>query len=145
MLRNISIMALAVVAMAGCATADKKMNDLEIAHSAYTAGNLDIRYAHMAPALSETECVRRFAETMIRDHSAVNDQAVALITKLKVTPQDNPLSQTLVKGASEKRNELSALRGKASTAPMRKTSSAIIRSSTRPSLTSSSPIPPCRN
>ena len=64
----------------------------------------------MALALSETESVRRFAETMIRDHSAVNDQAVALITKLKVTPQDNPLSQTLVKGASEKRNELSALR-----------------------------------
>ena len=73
MLRNIFITALAVVAMAGCVTADKKMNDLEIAYSAYTAGNLDIRYVHMALALSETECVRRFAETMIRDHSAVND------------------------------------------------------------------------
>ncbi len=113
MLRTLPIMALAVAAMAGCATAEKKMNDLKIAHSAYTAGNLDIRYAHMALALSETESVRRFAETMIRDHTAVNDQAVALITKLKVTPQDNPLSQALVKGASEKRNELSALRGKA--------------------------------
>lgn len=28
-------------------------NDLEIAHIAYTAGNIDIRYAHLALALSD--------------------------------------------------------------------------------------------
>ncbi|WP_193366849.1 DUF4142 domain-containing protein [Pelagibius marinus] len=102
------------VAAAGCASADEKaMNDLEIAHSAYTAGNLDIRYAHLALALSENETVRDFAATMIRDHSAVNDEAVALITKLKVTPQDNDLSRALVKGAGQKRAELVALKGQA--------------------------------
>ena len=87
------------------------MNDLEIAHTAYTAGQLDIRYAHLALAVSENDSVRAFANTMIRDHTAVNDAAIALIQDLKVTPQDNDLSQALVKGASDKRNELSGLRG----------------------------------
>lgn len=102
------------VAAAGCASADEKvMNDLEIAHTAYTAGNLDIRYAHLALALSENETVRDFAATMIRDHGAVNDEAVALITRLNVTPQDNDLSRALVKGAAAKRAELIALKGQA--------------------------------
>ena len=99
---------------AGCASADQNsMNDLEIAHTAYTAGSLDIRYAHLALALSENETVRDFAATMVRDHSAVNDEAVALITRLQVTPQDNDLSRALVAGAAEKRAELVALKGKA--------------------------------
>ncbi|MEO3427910.1 DUF4142 domain-containing protein [Pelagibius sp. CAU 1746] len=106
--------ALLTAVAAGCASADEKaMNDLEIAHTAYTAGNLDIRYAHLALAVSENQMVRDFAATMIRDHTAVNDEAVALITKLNVTPQDNDLSQALVKGASEKRAELIALKGHA--------------------------------
>lgn len=100
----------------GCASADsgsKAMNDLEIAHSAYTAGGIDIRYAHLALALSDSEPVRDFAATMIRDHSAVNDAAVALITKLKVTPQDNDLSRALTQGAAAKRAELRSLDGRA--------------------------------
>ena len=52
----------------GCA-ADSMMkqekpafNDLEIAHIAYTAGALDIRYAHLALALSDNPEVKKFAE-----------------------------------------------------------------------------------
>ena len=102
-----AIVALSALPVAGPAG----MNDLEIAHTAYTAGQLDIRYAHLALAVSENDSVRAFANTMIRDHTAVNDAAIALIQDLKVTPQDNDLSQALVKGASDKRNELSGLRG----------------------------------
>ncbi|PWE29890.1 DUF4142 domain-containing protein [Maritimibacter sp. 55A14] len=104
-------MAIAVSTVA--ANANEPMNDLEIAHTAYTAGGLDIRYAHLALAISESDAVREFAQTMIRDHSAVNDAAVALITKLDVTPQDNALSQALVEGAAAKRAELMTLSGKA--------------------------------
>jgi putative membrane protein len=89
------------------------MNDLEIAHSAYAAGNIDIRYAHLALAVSEVPSVRKFAQTMIRDHSAVNRAAVALVRKLKVTPKDNPLSRSLLQGAAKKRAELMRLNGKA--------------------------------
>lgn len=95
------------------ARAAEPMNDLEIAHTAYTAGQLDIRYAHLALAVSENADVRSFAETMIRDHSAVNSAAVDLITELNVTPQDNDLSRALVQGAADKRAELMGLSGSA--------------------------------
>ncbi|AAV93577.1 DUF4142 domain-containing protein [Ruegeria pomeroyi] len=105
--------AIAVGFVAQSASAADKMNDLEIAHTAYTAGQLDIRYAHLALAVSDNAEVRAFAETMIRDHTAVNAAAGDLITKLNVTPQDNDLSRTLVKGAADKRAELISLSGKA--------------------------------
>ena len=104
-------LALATTGLA--AQADEPMNDLEIAHTAYTAGGLDIRYAHLALAISENDAVRDFAQTMIRDHTAVNEAAGALIAELNVTPQDNALSQALVEGAAAKRAELIALSGNA--------------------------------
>lgn len=104
-------LALATTGLA--AHAEGAMNDLEIAHTAYTAGGIDIRYAHLALAISENDAIRDFARTMIRDHSAVNDAAGALITELKVTPQDNALNQALVAGAAAKRAELMALNGNA--------------------------------
>jgi len=105
--------ALASAVSIASAMAQDKMNDLEIAHAAYTAGNLDIRYAHLALAISEDASVREFAQTMIRDHTAVNNEAVALVKKLNVTPQDNGLSQALAGGAAKKRAELRGLDGKA--------------------------------
>ncbi|MGI9336174.1 MAG: DUF4142 domain-containing protein [Gammaproteobacteria bacterium] len=90
-----------------------KLNDLQIAHAAYTAGNLDIRYAHLALAMSDNASVRDFAQTMIRDHGAVNDEAVALVKKLNVTPEDNDLSRALVSGAAKKRAQLRHLHGNA--------------------------------
>lgn len=88
-----------------------KLNDLEIAHIAYTAGAIDIRYAHLALALSEDPEVRNFAELMIRDHTAVNNKALALVQKLQITPQDNAMSQQLNQQARQIREELSQLRG----------------------------------
>ncbi|MEM7445224.1 MAG: DUF4142 domain-containing protein [Pseudomonadota bacterium] len=87
------------------------LNDLEIAHVAYTADNIDIRYAHLALAISSNPTVRDFAETMIRDHTAVNDQALALLAELDAQPQDNFLSQALLENAEITIDELSALRG----------------------------------
>ena len=88
-------------------------NDLQIAHVAYVADNIDIRYAHLALAISADPDVRTFAETMIRDHSAVNEQALALLGKLNAQPQDNFLSQALQENAEKLVDEMSALRGAA--------------------------------
>jgi putative membrane protein len=94
------------------ATTAPQLNDLEIAHIAYTAGAIDIRYAHLALALSEDPEVRNFAELMIQDHTAVNNKALALVKKLQITPQDNAMSQQLNQQAQRIREELSQLRGK---------------------------------
>ena len=87
------------------------LNDLEIAHVAYTADSMDIRYAHLALAISSNPAVRDFARTMIRDHSAVNEQALALVEKLNVAPQDNFLSRQLNIRADQLVDEMSQLRG----------------------------------
>ena len=72
-----------------------KLSDVEIAHVAYTADNLDIRYAHLALAKSKNPEIHKFAKTMIRDHEAVNVQALALLKKLGAAAKDNFLSQKL--------------------------------------------------
>lgn len=87
------------------------LNDLEIAHVAYIADNIDIRYAHLALAISQNPAIHEFAQTMIRDHTAVNQQALALLEKLGASPQDNFLSQALNADAEKIINELSQLRG----------------------------------
>ena len=89
------------------------LNDLEIAHVAYSADNIDIRYAHLALAISSNPEIHAFAKTMIRDHNAVNEQALALLAKLGAQAQDNFLSQSLNEGAEKLITEMSALRGTA--------------------------------
>ncbi len=90
---------------------ENTINDLEIAHTAYTAGAIDIRYAHLALALSENPEVRKFAELMVRDHTAVNKKALALVKKLNITPQDNAMSRQLNQQAQLIRTQLAQLRG----------------------------------
>ena len=46
--------------------------DPQIAHIAYTAGNIDIEAAKLALTKSKTPAVREFASEMMRDHEAVN-------------------------------------------------------------------------
>jgi putative membrane protein len=90
-----------------------KPTDAQIAHVAYTAGSIDINAAELALKKSHSPQVRSFADDMVRDHKAVNDQALALVKKLNVTPQDNDTSKALVKQANAKKAELSKLNGAA--------------------------------
>src|SRR5262249_41679764 len=89
------------------------LNDLEITHVAYTADLVDIRYAHLALGISKNPTVLNFAETMIRDHTAVNDRALALLKKLKTQPQDNMISQQLQDESNALIDELRQLSGHA--------------------------------
>jgi putative membrane protein len=86
-----------------------KLSDSQIAHIAYTAGVIDIEAAKQAIATSKTKAILDFANDMLRDHEAVNKQALDLVKKLKVTPQDNETSQALTKAASDKRAALAKL------------------------------------
>jgi putative membrane protein len=92
---------------------DAKPTDPQIAHIAYTAGQLDIAAAKQALAKSKNKEVRAFANDMVRDHTTVNKQALALVKKLKVTPQDNPTSKALTKQAADERAKLAKLNGAA--------------------------------
>jgi putative membrane protein len=104
----------AVSLLSGAAMAQSaKPNDAQIAHIAYTAGLIDIAAAKQALTKASNKDVRAFAEDMVRDHEAVNKQALDLVKKLNVTPQDNDTSKTLSKNAAAKIAELDKLSGPA--------------------------------
>jgi putative membrane protein len=90
-----------------------KLTDPQIAHIAYTADQIDIEAAQQALQKSTNKDVIAFAQDMERDHKAVNDQALALVRKLNVTPEDNDTSKTLTKQATAKHDELAKLSGAA--------------------------------
>jgi len=95
------------------ANAQDKPTDAQIAHIAYTAGVIDIEAANQALAKSNAQQVRDFASDMVRDHEAINKQALDLAKKLNLTPADNATSQALADAAAKKRAELEALEGAA--------------------------------
>lgn len=106
-----AILASAALLVSGAAIAADGPNDAQIAHIAYTAGNIDVAAAKQALAKSHNAAVREFASEMVRDHEAVNAKALELVKSLKVTPQDNSTSQALSKGAAEELKKLAALKG----------------------------------
>ena len=102
----------AMTLLSGAALAEgAKLTDPQIAHIAYTAGVIDVAAAKQALAKSSNKDVKAFADDMVRDHEAVNKQALDLVKKLTVTPEDNDTSKTLSKNAADKLAELSKLKG----------------------------------
>lgn len=83
-----------------------KLTDPEIASAAVVANQGDIGFAKIAKQKSKNADVLKFAETMATDHQSVIDQAVALVTKLKVTPKDNAVSRKLNADAAKTRKML---------------------------------------
>ena len=102
-----------LLAFAPLAAAQDKPTDPQIAHIAYSAGLIDIEAAKLAISKTKNSEVVAFAQSMQSDHEAVNVQALELVKKLNVTPEDNATSQALTKAAEEKRAELAKLDGEA--------------------------------
>jgi putative membrane protein len=113
LIRMTGVLAALLLASGMAAAQGAKPTDPQIAHIAYTAGQIDIQAAQQALQKSKNNDVLAVAKDMARDHKAVNDKALALVKKLKVTPQDNDTSKALTKQAAEKRAELAKLNGAA--------------------------------
>jgi putative membrane protein len=108
---NTAIAAISLLSGAALAQAAANPTDPQIAHIAYTAGQLDLEAAKQTLSKSTNKDVRAFAEGMVSEHATVNDKALGLVKKLKVTPEDNDASRALTKQAAEKRAELAKLDG----------------------------------
>jgi len=100
-----------LLAWAGFSPQAGPLSDAQIAHIAYTAGVIDVAAGKQALAKSNDKAVRAFAEEMVRDHAAVNDEALALVGKLGLTPQDNPTSAALNAAAVAQLKKLGGLDG----------------------------------
>jgi len=117
MSRRLSVVVLSLsIVLAGCSarTAERAapaLTDANIAAVVVQANTIDILYAEMALAKSQTSAVREFATMTKRDHESVNEAAVALVTRLGVTPVDNELSFDLRDDAETKRLTLRDFEG----------------------------------
>lgn len=89
------------------------LTDPQIAHIAVTANAIDVEMGELAEPRATAPEVREFARTMITDHTSVNERAAALAQRLGVTPEDNPVSQSLRQGADEARERIGGLTGEA--------------------------------
>ena len=87
------------------------LTDPEIAHIVVTANSIDSAMGELAKTKARSSAVKGFAQTMITDHGAVNQQAVKLAQRLKVTPQANDVSRQLQQGADEARAGLESKSG----------------------------------
>jgi putative membrane protein len=89
------------------------VSDAQIASIVVTANQVDIDAGKLAQSMAANADVRKFADLMVTDHTGVNKSAVDLVTKLKVTPEDNPTSQSLKAGGDKNLANLKTLKGAA--------------------------------
>jgi putative membrane protein len=89
------------------------LTDPEIAAIVVAANEVDIQAGEQAQSKATDQRVKDFAQRMITDHTAVNQQASDLVSKLGVTPQDNATSQALRQQGEESRQRLDGLSGAA--------------------------------
>ena len=87
--------------------------DPQIAAIAVAANNVDIAAGQLAVEKGSDAEVKSFGQQMVTDHTAVNAQATELVTRLGVTPEENPTSQSLTTGGESTRQTLTGRSGAA--------------------------------
>lgn len=102
-----------LLSLTASAQESQKLTDPEIASVAVTANQIDIDNAKIALKKSQNADIRKFAETMAKDHQDVINQAVALAKKLGVTPKNNPTTKAFLAGSAKTKAMLNSKRGNA--------------------------------
>ena len=104
----------AAVALVPASTAlAQSPSDAQIASIVVTANQVDIDAGKLATSKASKPDVKAFAQQMVTDHTGVNKQATELVTRLKVTPEDNATSQSLKSGGDTNLATLKGLSGAA--------------------------------
>ncbi|MEP7205735.1 MAG: DUF4142 domain-containing protein [Casimicrobiaceae bacterium] len=107
---SVSVLA-ASLCLATGAWAHEGPTDPQIAAIVVTANQIDIDAGKLAKIQARSNEVKAFADQMVVDHSGVNQQATALVKKLKVTPEANATSKSLQQGGDANLAKLKGLAG----------------------------------
>jgi putative membrane protein len=100
-----------LLCLAPAALSAQTLSDAQIASIVVTANQVDIDAGKLAASKATNPEVKKFGQQMVADHTGVNKQATALVTKLKVTPEDNAASQSLKAGGDKNVENLKNLKG----------------------------------
>ena len=98
-------------ANAGDKASSSAPTDAQIAMIVVVADTVDVDYGKLAVKKTSNQGVKEFAETMVRDHTAVNDKAIVLAKKLGVTPEESDASKRLKSDGRKELAKLKALTG----------------------------------
>ncbi|HEY0873691.1 MAG TPA: DUF4142 domain-containing protein [Vicinamibacterales bacterium] len=91
----------------------QNINDAQIAAIVVAANQVDVDAGKLAASRGTNPEVKKFGQQMVTDHESVNKSAVDLVTKLKVTPQENDTSKALKAGGDKNLANLKNLSGAA--------------------------------
>jgi putative membrane protein len=87
------------------------INDGQILDIVLTANQVDIEAGRIADARGINVDVKAFGKMMVMDHTSVTKQFTELAAKLKLSPQENPTSQSLKMGGETNVTNLKTLSG----------------------------------
>jgi putative membrane protein len=109
---KLGILAFAGAALIASSASAQSINDAQIAAIVVTANQVDIDAGQVAEKMGHSSDVKKFGAQMVKDHTGVNKSAVELVTRLKVTPEDNPTAMSLKKGGMDNVANLKMMKGK---------------------------------
>lgn len=87
-------------------------SDAQIAGIVVAASTVDIHAGKLAESKSQNKEGKAFAQQMVKDHRAVNQQASDLAKKLNVKPEDSSTSKSLKESGEAVQAKLKKLSGK---------------------------------
>ena len=112
-MKLVAIVVAGLLAVSVAVASAQAITDAQIAHIVVTANQVDIDAGTLAASKGSNAEVKKFGQQMVTDHTGVNKQANELAAKLKVTPADNPTSQSLKAGGDKNVAALKGLSGAA--------------------------------
>jgi putative membrane protein len=110
-MNKIALLAATVFAASASTAFAQAPNDAQIAAIVVTANQVDIDAGKLAESKGSNKEVKDFGKRMVADHAGVNKQATALVTKLKVKPEENDTSKSLKSAGEANLKRLKALKG----------------------------------
>jgi putative membrane protein len=110
-MKRLGLFTAVTLALAASGAFGQSVNDAQIAAIVVAANQVDIDAGKLAESKGSNKEVKDFGKRMVTDHSGVNKQAVELVKKLKVTPEENDTSKALKKGGQDNLTRLKGLKG----------------------------------
>jgi len=110
-MKKMALVAVTVFAASASAVFAQAPNDAQIAAIVVAANQVDIDAGKLAESKGSNKEVKDFGKRMVADHSGVNKQATALVTKLKVKPEENDTSKSLKSAGADNLKRLKELKG----------------------------------
>lgn len=110
-MKGSAIIFVGLLCLTPAAISAQTVSDAQIASIVVTANQVDVDAGKLAASKATNPEVKKFGQQMVADHTGVNKQASALVTKLKVTPEDNSTSQSLKAGGDKNIANLKSLKG----------------------------------